>query len=195
MDKGTSWCSLAFPLTVYLPYTPSKHRQLTLSLGPLHALSPAAPLLGDTTSSSALLFSPLLLSSPHSQPSYPNYTLPPAQLSLPEYPSTQSNLTSLSTDLSLILIPTTSSPTLEGLDNSICAVQNANVSTGSIAHPSNMLVNATTSWTGVGEEEGFRTMWVVGNLVAETNYTAYIVDEKGGMSSPIWLSTKEGRLF
>ena len=56
-----------------------------------------------------------------------------------------------------------------------------------------MLLNATPSWVDVGGEEGFRKFWVVGDLLAETNYTAWIVDEDGGMSAPIWLATKEGK--
>ncbi len=54
-------------------------------------------------------------------------------------------------------------------------------------------MNATTSWMSVGGEEGFRTMWVVGELLAETNYTAWIVDERGVTSAAIWFSTKEGQ--
>ena len=160
-------------------------------LAPLHYLSPEAPLLGDTTSTSALLFSPLLLASPHDQPAYPNYTLPSPVLSLPTYPDIATNLTSLSPHFSLIVVPTASSPTNDRLNNSMCAVRSANISTGGIADPSHMLVNASTSWMAVGGEEGFRTMWVVGDLVAGTNYTAWIVDDNGGMSGPIWLATKE----
>lgn len=48
-----------------------------------------------------------------------------------------------------------------------------------------------TIWTSVGGEEGFRTMWVVGDLLAGTNYTAWIVDGEGGMSPPIWFATKD----
>ena len=166
--------------------------RLTLSVSvPSHSLFPVAPLLGDTTSNSALLFSPLLLSSPHSQPSYPNYTLPPNQLILPDFPGI-ANLTSLSATSLLILVPTTSSPTTDGLDNSLCAVQSASTSTGALADPTHMLLNATPSWMDVGGEEGFRTLFVVGGLIAETNYTAWMVDENGGMSTPICLATKEG---
>ena len=174
--------------TLHCSYIPDIHHE-----GPLNYLSPAAPLFSDTTSTSALLFSPLLLSSTHSQPSYPNYKLPPPQLTLPTYPSAQTNLTSLSTELTLVLVPTASSPTLEGLDNSICAVQSSVISTGEIADPSHLLVNITTSWMDVGGAQGFRTMWVVGDLLPQTNYTAWITDERGGMSAPIWFSTKEGQ--
>ena len=75
----------------------------------------------------------------------------------------------------------------------MCVVDSAATSTGRVADPSHMLVNATTSWMSVSGEEGFRTMWVVGDLLPETNYTAWIVDDHGGMSAPIWFSTKEGQ--
>ena len=154
-------------------------------------LSPATPLLGDTTTDSVLILSPLLYPSPHYQPTYPNYTLPPAILSLPTYQTSSANVSSLSSDFTLVLVPTEPSPTLDGLDNSLCAVQAAAASTGQVADPSHMVVNATTSWMSVGGEEGFRTYWVVGDLLANTNYTAWLLDEYGGMSGPIWLSTKD----
>ena len=160
----------------------------------VHSLSTSSLLLGDTTAKSALLFSPLLLSSPHDQPSYPNYTLPGSQLVFSSYtgPSSQTNLTTLSSSIPLILVPTDSSPTSSGLDNSRCAVQNANISTGNIAAEDNMLIKGETQWMNVGGEEGFRTMWVVGNLQAQTNYTGWLVDDQGGLSSPIQFVTKEG---
>lgn len=101
------------------------------------------------------------------------------------------------TNLTLILVPTGSSPTEDGLDNSLCAVRAANISTGGIASARNAVLNRTEpSWMRIGGEEGFRVAWGAGDLVAGgSNYTAWILDEaKGELSRPIWLATKEGEL-
>jgi calcium channel MID1 len=139
----------------------------------LHYLSPSAPLLGDTTATSALIFSPLLASHPHDQPTYPNYTLPPAILNLPMYTGTPSNLTTPVPPLTLVIIPTSSSPTNDGLDSSLCAVKAGDDDADNVG--STQLVNGTAQWMSVGREEGFRN-----------------TDGHGGMSAPIWFATKDG---
>lgn len=129
---------------------------------------------------------------PHSQPSYPNYTLPSAQLPFTPFPAG-----SLSPNLTLFLVPTGSSPTNDGLDNSLCAVQAANISTGGIANPRNAVLNRTApTWMRLGGEEGFRVGWGAGDLVAGgSNYTAWTLDQaRGELSRPIWLVTKQGKL-
>jgi calcium channel MID1 len=154
--------------------------------GPIHSITTSQPFLGDTTNSTALIFSPLLQDSPHYQPTYPNYTLPPAQLVLPSFSSSTDNMVSNASfvgpapNLTLIMVPTGSSPTQDGLDHSLCAIRAANSSTGSVASPSNMIVNRTEpSWVAVDGEEG--------------NYTAWAYDEdKQSLSPPIWLATKDG---
>jgi calcium channel MID1 len=173
---------------------------LTMRPGPIHSITTSQPFLGDTTNSTALIFSPLLQDSPHYQPTYPNYTLPPAQLVLPSFSSSTDNMVSNATfvgpapNLTLIMVPTGSSPTQDGLDHSLCAIRAANSSTGSVASPSNMIVNRTEpSWVAVDGEEGYRQYWVVGNLVSGSNYTAWAYDEdKQSLSPPIWLATKDG---
>ncbi|KAK8869835.1 hypothetical protein IAR55_000403 [Kwoniella newhampshirensis] len=159
----------------------------------IHSLTASMPLLGDTLSTQALIFSPLLYSSPQSQPSYPNYTLPSSQLVFPDFDSQSTTInTTLSTNLTLILVPTTSSPTNDGLDNSLCAVTNAAASTGQVASEENMIFQTSEMrWTSMGREEGFRRYWVVGGLVAEGNYTAWIRDNQGVLSRPIWFATKD----
>lgn len=175
---------------------PSSVESQKLIPGPSESISPSAPLLGDTTQNAVLLFSPLLQQAPILQPTYPNYTLPGAQLPLVPYagPSAQTNLTTLSIDLEVVVLPTASSPTNVGLDLSSCAIRSANQSSSFLASPGNMLVNATTQWMTVGGVEGYRTMWVLGGLGAETNYTAWLVDNRGGLSQPIWFTTKQGEL-
>nr|XP_031862828.1 uncharacterized protein CI109_001840 [Kwoniella shandongensis]KAA5529900.1 hypothetical protein CI109_001840 [Kwoniella shandongensis] len=171
---------------------------VTIQLGastrsPVNTLSPSMPLLGDTLSTQALIFSPLLYSSPQSQPSYPNYTLPSPQMVFPPFSSPQTTInSSLSTNLTLVVIPTTSSPTNDGLDNSLCAVMRAQNSTGQVASEDNMIFETSEMrWTSVGGEEGFRKYWVVGGLVPEGNYTAWVRDNTGVLSQPIWFTTKE----
>jgi calcium channel MID1 len=141
--------------------------------------------LGDSTSSQSLLFSSLLFSSPQPQSSYPNYTLSAAELPIPSLPEF-----SLPT-FELLVIPTGSSPTANGLDYSHCAIRNANVSTGALGR-GNPVINATTEWMAVGDEEGYRTYWVIGGLESSSNYTAWILDTSTQtMSQPIWFTTKQ----
>jgi hypothetical protein len=141
--------------------------------------------LGDTTSTQSLLFSPLLLTSPQPQPSYPNYTLPPAVMTPPSAPELRFS------NLDLLIIPTGSSPTGSGLDNSHCAALNTNITTGALGS-TNRVVNATTEWMTVGDEEGYRSYWVTGGLMPSSNYTAYYYDSTTRTSSqPIWFMTKQ----
>ncbi|EIW69653.1 hypothetical protein TREMEDRAFT_62522 [Tremella mesenterica DSM 1558] len=162
---------------------------------PIHSLSPTFPLLGDTTSTTALIFSPILQYSPQIQPTYPVYTFPQAQLTLPSFsPSTPTNFSS--TNMSLMLLPTNESPTTQGLDHSSCAVRLVNDTKG-ISTTNNIIFNSSEpTWMSVGGEKGFRVFWVVGGLTAGgTNYTAWVVDDQGMLSRPIWLTTKEGDLI
>lgn len=153
---------------------------------PLSSVLSTSLLLGDTTSNQVLLFSPLLLPAPQSQPTYPNYTFPPARLDPPSLPEF-----TLPT-IDLIVIPTSSSPTLQGLDQSHCAIRAANVSTGGLAQGTrNMVVNATTEWSAIGGIEGYRTYWVLGGLLPGTNYTAWYTDGEENISQPIWFRTKQ----
>lgn len=155
-------------------------------LAPVSSVLSTSLLLGDTTSNQVLLFSPLLLPAPQSQPTYPNYTFPQARLDPPALPGF-----SLPT-IELIVIPTSSSPTIQGLDQSHCAIQRANVSTGGLAHGTqNMVVNTTTEWSAIGGVEGYRTYWVLGGLLPGTNYTAWYTDGESTISQPIWFRTKQ----
>ena len=152
---------------------------------PQQAVSPLILYLGDTTSTQSLLFSPLLLASPQPQPTYPNYTLPPAFMVPPAVPEFGFS------NLNLLIIPTGSSPTGSGLDNSHCAALNANITTGALGS-SNLVVNATTEWMAIGDEEGYRTYWVIGGLMPSSNYTAYYFEPiTQTLSQPIWFSTKQ----
>jgi calcium channel MID1 len=141
--------------------------------------------LGDTTSTQSLIFSPLLLASSQPQPSYPNYTLPPALMTPPAIPEFSFS------NLDLLIIPTGSSPTGSGLDNSHCAALKANITTGALGS-TNRVANATTERMAIGDEEGYRTYWVIGGLMPSSNYTAYYYEPTTRtLSQPIWFSTKQ----
>jgi hypothetical protein len=143
------------------------------------------PYLGDTTSTQSLLFSPLLLASPQPQPNYPNYTLPPVIMTPPAIPDFSFS------ELDLLIIPTGSSPTESGLDNSHCAALNSNITTGALGS-TNLVVNATTEWMAIGDEEGYRTYWVIGGLMPSSNYTAYYYESTTRtLSQSIWFTTKQ----
>lgn len=92
--------------------------------------------------------------------------------------------------LGIVIVPTSDSPTSQGLDVSQCAIQRANQTTGGLTRSGNMVVNATTEWSAIGGQEGFRTQWVVGGLLPGTNYTAWYIQENL-VSQPIWFTTKQ----
>ncbi|UOH81487.1 hypothetical protein LQV05_004158 [Cryptococcus neoformans] len=158
--------------------------------GPLHALSAVYPLLGDTTSTSALIFSPLLYSSPQPEPSYPNYTLPGTQLAFPDFSYSEPLNSSLSSNLTLIVVPTNASPTSTDLDNSICAINAASANSSVSGANNTILKSFQPEWMTVGDEQGFRSYWVLGDLAEQGNYTAWVSDDKGVLSQPAWFATK-----
>ena len=131
------------------------------------------PLLGDTTSNQAILFSHPFLPVPNEQPSFPNYTLPPANLSAPDIPSAIPNLT-------LVMAPT--SAQLTTLPQTACALLNTS-STGSI--------NSNDPW--LRSSVGWRSQWLVEGLSPSTNYTAYVIQDTLKVSGPIYFATKSGK--
>ncbi|WVQ78119.1 hypothetical protein IAT38_000200 [Cryptococcus sp. DSM 104549] len=165
--------------------------------GPLHALTDASPHLGDTTPSSVLLFSPLLAASPQPQPSYPNYTLPGAQLVFPSFDLSSDSVSlnsSLDTNLTMIVIPTNSSPTAIGLDNSHCAVSALLTANTSLAGENNTILKTDEpGWMTISGEEGYRHYWVLGGdgFEAGGNYTAWVRDGSGVLSRPAWFAMKQ----
>ncbi|KAG9312627.1 stretch-activated cation channel Mid1 [Chiua virens] len=129
------------------------------------------PLLGDTTSNQAILFSHAFLPVPIAQPSYPNYTLPVANLSVPDIPTSIPNFT-------LVVAPT--SAQLSSLPQTACALLNTSTSTGSIV--------STDTW--LRNSEGWRSQWLVADLELSTNYTAYVIQDSFKVSGPIYFTTK-----
>jgi calcium channel MID1 len=134
------------------------------------------PFLGDTTSNQAILFSSPFQKVENNPPTYPNFTLPAANMSQPPLPSTIPNYT-------LILSPT-SSGFANGLKTG-CFLSTQNTS-GTIANQS--------LW--VRGDEGFRTQWLMGGLTPSTNYTAFILEQNNTkVSGPIFFATKSGRYY
>lgn len=152
--------------------------QLTLEAAdPIHEVLDAVPLLGDSTANQVLIFSAPFASVPHSQPAYPNYTLPAANLSLPDEPSSFPNFT-------VIISPTGSTAPLTSMQQTGCMLATQQ-SSGTVANE--------RLWPR--DEQGWRSQWIVDGLNPSTNYTVYIVQDSTKISGPIYFSTKSGELL
>lgn len=148
---------------------------LTVSVGSTHRVLDQLPLLGDTTSNQTILFSYPFLPASIEQPTFPNYTLPPAHLSAPDIPSSVPNFT---------LVITPASAQLSSLPQTACALSNTS-STGSIV--------SNEPW--LRSPEGWRSQWLVDGLSPSTNYTAYVVQDSLKVSGPIYFATKSGKFL
>ncbi|KAJ7638135.1 stretch-activated cation channel Mid1 [Mycena rosella] len=137
---------------------------------PIHEVVLTPPLLGDTTATQALLFSPSFAWQTQQDPSYPNYTLPTANLSVPDAPSNPTNFT-------LVISPTSNA--LASMQQTACMLR-AQKSSGTIANQSMWLRDAS-EW---------RTEYLVTGLAAKTNYTAYVIQSTYKVSGPIYFTTK-----
>ncbi|KAN0128026.1 Stretch-activated cation channel Mid1, partial [Lactarius tabidus] len=151
---------------------------VTQGTTPLHAAVPDLPFFGDSTANEALLFSPPFLPpSPASQPTYPNYTLPEANISLPSAPQNSPNFTLFLAPLSagLTALPQTACSVRAGVTNNAQAAQSAKVV-------------AEQPW--LRDDLGWRTEWLVGQLTALTNYSVYAIQDGTRLSGPIYFTTK-----
>ena len=150
---------------------------------PLHAPILALP-FGDSTANEALLFSPPFLPpSDAPQPTYPNYTLPQVNISLPSAPSQNSpNFTLFLAPLSagLTALPQTACAIRAGVTNNAQAVQSAKVV-------------AEQFW--LRDAQGWRREWLVGQLTALTNFSVYAIQDGTRLSGPIYFTTKSGASF
>ncbi|TFK68899.1 hypothetical protein BDN72DRAFT_820585 [Pluteus cervinus] len=139
---------------------------------PLHEVLDAFPLLGDSTSSQAILFSHPILPGPTDLVStYPNYTLPAANLSAPQAPTLPGNL-------SLVLLQTTLTPP-GSFPQTACML--------SSQQP---LGNTTDNSLWLKGLEGWRNEWLSVGLEANTNYTAYVIQNATKLSGPLFFVTK-----
>ncbi|KAI0245821.1 stretch-activated Ca2+-permeable channel component-domain-containing protein [Lactifluus subvellereus] len=150
---------------------------------PLHAPLADLPFFGDSTANEALLFSPPFLrpAAPAPQPTYPNYTLPPANASFPP-PSSQSQN---APNFTLFLAPLSAG--LAALPQTACAVR-AGVSGSALAAQSAQVLTEQFWMRDAGE--GWRREWLVGGLAALTNYSVYAVQDGTRLSGPIYFTTK-----
>ncbi|KAF8840262.1 hypothetical protein BDN67DRAFT_968749 [Paxillus ammoniavirescens] len=128
------------------------------------------PVFGDATANQAIIFSPPFYPASTEQPTYPNYTLPPANLSIPDNPPSVPTF-------DLVIGPTSSQ--LSSLPQTACALLNPS-STGSII--SNSL------W--LRDVDGWRSQWLVDGFSPSTNYTAYVIQDQLKVSGPIYFATK-----
>ncbi|KAJ7163995.1 stretch-activated cation channel Mid1 [Mycena crocata] len=137
---------------------------------PIHEVVSTLPLLGDTTATQALLFSPPFSPQTQQDPTYPNYTLAEAN---PSTPAASSN----PTNYSLIVSPTSNS--LTSMQQTACMLFKQN-STGIVANESLWLRDSS----------GWRTEWLMTGLTPKTNYTAYVVQSSYKVAGPIYFTTK-----
>ncbi|KAJ8075773.1 stretch-activated cation channel mid1 [Marasmius tenuissimus] len=138
--------------------------------GPLQEHLSSFPLLGDTTSNQAILFSPPFESHNVEEPKYPNYTLP---ISInTRQPSSPPNFT---------LIVSSGSQR----DQVGCILQNfTSAATASMGTVANM-----TTWLREASE-GWREQWLIEGLSPQTNYTAFLVRDGRKISGPAHFLTK-----
>ncbi|OBZ71893.1 hypothetical protein A0H81_03524 [Grifola frondosa] len=134
------------------------------------------PLLGGTASNQALPFSPPFSPITYASPTYPNYTLPPANLTFPPARSSPP-------DYSLHIVQTSSS-SLSTMPRTACAIRNLRTASAT-------LVSASSSqglW--LHDDDGWLWQWLIGGLTPLTNYTAFAMQDQTKMSRPINFVTK-----
>ncbi|KAI0653108.1 stretch-activated cation channel Mid1 [Cubamyces menziesii] len=139
-----------------------------------------SPFVGDTTANQALLFSPPFNPVPTEEPTFPNYTLPAANLSFPPTPSPPTNY-------SLVIAPTASNG-LSSLPRTVCALKNAVSKQGTI-----LVTPASGSSQGLWlrDSDGWRWQWLVNGLNPRTNYTLFALrDGVLASSEPFYFVTK-----
>ncbi|KAI0300053.1 stretch-activated Ca2+-permeable channel component-domain-containing protein [Multifurca ochricompacta] len=149
---------------------------------PLHAPLADVPFFGDSTANEALLFSPPFLPpTPAPQPTYPNYTLPLANTSLPSPPATQNT-----PNFTLFLAPL--SARLTALPQTACAVRAGVTNDPRAARSAQVL--AEQLW--LRDSQGWRREWLVGQLTPLTNYSVYAIQDGTRLSGPLYFTTKSG---
>ncbi|CAG7850894.1 SubName: Full=Uncharacterized protein {ECO:0000313/EMBL:CCA68259.1} [Serendipita indica DSM 11827] len=157
---------------------------------PLHWRSERTPLFGDSTSTSALLFSPPIpnTASDFVEPTFPKYELPDKNLSSPSAPTEAT-----STNNTLVVFPTSLLINDDGqfkteLTSSACYLQSLEASTNTTGS-----LNIATRLVLRNQEEGWRTQHIVQGLNPSTNYTFYVMSTFGNqvlLSQPAFFKTK-----
>ena len=166
------------------PSSPSHQKHTTAT--PIHEPLQSLPYFGDSTANEALLFSPPFFAPPPpSVPTYPNYTLPPANTTLPSFPPPPDE-SSLTPNFTLFLAPLDVG--LPSLPQTACAVRARVTGDSSVAQSAQVL--AEQMW--LRDERGWRREWLVGRLAALTNYSVYAIQDGTRLSGPIYFTTKSG---
>lgn len=148
-----------------------------VSAEPIHQLLVDSLYLGDTTSNQAILFSPILANSSTSAASYPNYTLPLANMTVEPPPSALK-----ASNFTLAIFPIPLSP-VGRIPLTGCALKAAN--------GSGFVMN-NTLWQR--DARTWRNEWLVGGLTPLTNYTVYGIINGTRLSAPSYFVTKSGEL-
>ncbi|KAI9450486.1 stretch-activated Ca2+-permeable channel component-domain-containing protein [Lactarius psammicola] len=148
---------------------------------PIHAPVSDLPFFGDSTANEALLFSPPFLPPPPApQPTFPNYSLPQANISLPPSAPPSQN----SPNFTLFLAPLSAG--LSALPQTACAVRAGITSNTQAAQSAKVL--AEQLW--MRDELGWRREWLVGQLTPLTNYSVYAIQDGTRLGGPIYFTTK-----
>lgn len=171
----------------------TRHSSIHISIcscdiAPLHGSISTPPLLGDTTATQALLFSPPFAPPTNITPTYPNYTLPSANVAFLDSPPPASS----QTNASLILTPISELQQSNfNLTKSACAIKNAasSISGSWLGTNGTGGVNGSTSLV-LRDTQGWRSQWIIEGLTAGTNYSAWVVQEGGAVAGPIYAFTK-----
>ena len=140
----------------------------------IHEVLDTLPLFGDTTANQALLFSPPVSTDATPQPTYPNYTLPSANPSIPDAP--------ISPSFDLVLAPL--SAQLTSLPQTGCSL--TNISSSGTVKLNDLWYRGSDEW---------RSQWLIDGLSSSTNYTAYVIQDHIKVSGPIYFVTKSGTCF
>ncbi|KAI0698032.1 stretch-activated Ca2+-permeable channel component-domain-containing protein [Cytidiella melzeri] len=150
--------------------------------GPFHDILDGLPLLGDTTSNQALVFSsPLSYSNTTHivDPTYPKYILPPANISLPD------GAPALPINVSIFIAPTAASE-LVSLPRTGCAIRAATIEDSHVLNAGETADNGL--W--LRDTGGWRWQWLLNGLTPLTNYTTYVIENGTKVSGPINFVTK-----
>lgn len=141
------------------------------------------PLFGDSTSNQALLLSPPIAPAPISDtPTFPNYTLPVANLSYPDFGTSEPK------NVTLVVAPTSSSSIFTSLPRTGCALRAV------AANGVQQLGLKQSDGLWLKDGNGWRWQWVISGLNPQTNYTVFAVTNETYVSGPINFVTKSGTL-
>lgn len=160
--------------------------------GPMHSLAPRPAVIGDTTSTRLLLFTPPFANLSSSPPvlTYPNYTLPPPPFDPPPPSSPPAH--------TLFVVPTdTTALSPDPLAHSLCSIRKRWAAGGLMDLQSESSVKLAPA------DMGWREMIVASGvgLSAGGNFTAWVLKSDAGtsgvsaggqLSGPVMFKMKEG---